>query len=435
MAETGPTIACGRPTIKTYLPSVLLILQCALLHPTFAHSRFTRLIRTSLTPINFIWCFTLPFRCSSRQPEDADPIKKLALSTLAFYMAIKSLEWGFASSAYYTRSLKTVDGIQRWEKIKDLSGSYKKLQEEEPCGLLKLTMWTLLHLSSQRGLHFTWGPTTVANTHGLPTLLLRLFSVKIPLTISLAFLVMTRDSPLGTPTSALLSLGVPNFPGLKIVSEALCTAGYGIFLASSMDLGFTFAAIVATLLYKLGTRVRCPDVILELVDPRYYVPIFNSPHKSSSVADFWGRGWHTCAQRIFLVLGGKPMTWLTKKIGANWRTQRVAGLFATFAASAIYHEYGVLAIAHSDKPHHYLFTEFPGTAFYFMVQPLAIIIEPYIIPHIPKALGGGKLWVWAFQILVAYPFRIRYMKDAHTLSPIRPLQQWTWMYILFPFEP
>lgn len=169
-----------------------------------------------------------------------------------------------------------------------------------------------------------------------------MFRVNIPLTAALSFLILTRDSSLGTPESALLSLDVPNFPGLKLLSEGLHTTCFGIWVACTLDNMYNILTLFVTCVHKMAVLSNCPQEILELCDPTYFPSILNSPHKSDSIAHFWSKGWHTVPQRMFLTTGGKPMVWIMKRLGASERVQRLAGMFGVFASSAVIHEYGKL---------------------------------------------------------------------------------------------
>lgn len=192
-----------------------------------------------------------------------------------------------------------------------------------------------------RGLQWTWGPAIVANVQTTASLFRKLFLLNLPLTLTIALIVLFRDSPLGTPASGLMWLGVPNFPGLKFLSESIYTAAFGTNLALVMEIRLTSMTIAMTFIHKLATWIDLPDSILDLCDPVYLPPVFKSPHKAQSLAEFWGHAWHVLLQRIFLIGGGKPMVWIAKTFGASSRTQRVAGLFGTFAISAFLHEYGM----------------------------------------------------------------------------------------------
>lgn len=135
-------------SFTTCLAVALLVVQCSLLHPFFTHSRLARVVRISLTPINFVWFFTLPLRYSFTPRVNDDPMVNMAMASLAVAMSIKSLEWGFAKGPVYLRPLKTVTGGPRWDKFKEEDQLCRKQQEEEPFNALNLGLWTLLHLTS-----------------------------------------------------------------------------------------------------------------------------------------------------------------------------------------------------------------------------------------------------------------------------------------------
>ncbi|KAG0152334.1 hypothetical protein CROQUDRAFT_649716 [Cronartium quercuum f. sp. fusiforme G11] len=424
---------CQPVTASALIPSVLVILQCTLLHPAFVNSKLARTIRVGLTPINASWAFMFPFRYCFQPLEISGPAN-MGIAISAIYTALKCLEWGFATGPYYKRPLKINQGVPKWEKVKETDDSYKKVQEDEPLTAFKLMTWTLLQLTSMRGLQFTWGPAMTANTQSTSYLIGRILRLIGPLTCSLALIVLARDSPLGTLSSGLLSIGVPNFLGLKLLAELLSAASFGIFLACTMDTRFTLATLFVTFLHKIAIFLQLPEHVLELCDPVYYPPMFNSPHNVTSIAEFWGRAWHTALQRIFLINGGKPAVWITNKLGTSSKIQRLSGLFGIFAVSAVLHEYLILAI--TQPPHHtpHTITSFPGSAFYFMLQPVAILIEPFIIPRIPKSLGGGRLWVWTFSILSSYSFRKQYLAKDGCAAGYPPLSKWSWMYVLSPIK-
>ncbi|EGG09747.1 uncharacterized protein MELLADRAFT_103817 [Melampsora larici-populina 98AG31] len=325
-------------------------------------------------------------------------------------------------------------GVEQWEKVKGSDEAYKKLQEAEPCDVFKLASWTLLQFTSFRGLQFTYGPAIAANNQSTFELLWRMFRVNICLTITLSFLILTRDAGLGSPKSALLSLDVPSFPGLNLLSETLYTTCFGIWVACSVDNLFNSLALLATCVHKIAILLNCPQEILEICDPKYFPSIFDSPHKSNSIAHFWGKGWHTVLQRIFLISGGLPIAWLVRRLGASHRILRLAGMFGVFASSAFLHEYAALQIAQRLDPNLALSTWFPESIVYFMLQPLAILVEPFVIPLIPKRLGGGRLWVWTFGLLAAFPFRDQYLFGMGVLQDVPPLKKWSMIYLLRPVK-
>lgn len=190
-----------------------------------------------------------------------------------------------------------------------------------------------------RGYQFTWGPALVAQSQTKFQLMRRLMIVNIPLTCALAVIIISRDSPEHTLRSGLVAMGVPDFIGFKYFAGAVHSICFGVFLSCMMECRFTLVTLVMTYAHQIAVWLRLSEPILELCDPIYYQPMFNSPQNMSSLADFWGKGWHTFLKRAFLVGGGKPAVWITNRMGISPKVQRLAGLFGTFAASAIIHEY------------------------------------------------------------------------------------------------
>lgn len=428
--QNGLPSQCKSITVQTFLPYALVMCQCALLHPTFVRSDLARLIRIGLTPINVIWSFTLPFRyCTS--PLESSAQANAGLAILGSYTALKCIEWGFASGAYYKRPLKTIDGVQQWEKIKE-DEIFKKNQEDEPCSAFKLITWTLLQLTSMRGLNFTWGPAAVANTLSTTYLIKRLLLISVPMNIAIAFITLTRDSPLRTPTSALLSIGVPNMPGLKILAESMYSLSFGVMLAGNMDTRFTLSTLLCKAVYKIMSTLQFPEEILDLVNPLYLPPMFYSPQSASSLADFWAESWHTLLKRVFVVAGGKPLVWITKRLGGDTKIQRSTGLIGIFLASGLLHEYLVLALAQPPHFNPHTLTSLPGSAIFFLLQPLGILIEPAIIPYIPKRIGGGTLWTFLFILTTTYYFREQVLGEGRLAATFRPLSKWSLLYTLLP---
>lgn len=119
-----------------------------------------------------------------------------------------------------------------------------------------------------------------------------------------------------------------------------------------MEISFTSLTLLMIYLHKLAISLNLSEPILELCDPIYYQPLFNSPHLMTSVSDIWGKGWQRFFQRTFIFGGGKPLIWLTKQMGMSSKVQRVVGLFGIFAASAVIHIYSSVTPLHLSEPSH-----------------------------------------------------------------------------------
>ncbi|EGG13186.1 uncharacterized protein MELLADRAFT_70401 [Melampsora larici-populina 98AG31] len=150
---------------------------------------------------------------------------------------------------------------------------------------------------------------------------------------------------------------------------------------------------------------------LELINPIYYPPIFNSPHLSNSLNDLWSHRWHPILKRSFLTLGGKPTFWFFNQfLGLNFKLSQLAGLIGTFLASGILHEYAVFALLHPVNPLDHLFDHSPALLYYFIAQSLAIIFESFL----PKKFS--RVFFIVFSMWICKPFINRYILDAKILD-------------------
>lgn len=408
-------------------------LQCMFLHPTFAKSKSTRFFRKAVAPITVTWLITYPFR-HPKLPLENHARENLALAMNCIYFTFKSIEWASLSRPVYDRVLSDVKGVKIWLKS-DLSPEVRREQEEAKWSLLELIGWTIKHISSLRGLEFDWGPQMVARKHSTWSLLLRIYKVRLVCLCAITFIVATRDSITRKPITVLRSIGIPEFYGLEFISESLLTMSMGIFLSGSMDIIYNSIIISTTFLHKILSSISfIKPSIIDFFDPTHYPLMFESPHLSENLAYFWGRGWHSLLKRIFVFNGGKPATSIVQHFGGSSKLQKLAGLFGVFFISACLHEYIIWVVAQEPHSHpHQIFKSIPGSGIFFILQTFGILIEPFLIPLIPKSLGGGKLWVWSFLTLTAKVFREQYFSPDRLDSLFLPLSDWSLKDLLIPF--
>ncbi|KAI9621869.1 hypothetical protein KEM48_007541 [Puccinia striiformis f. sp. tritici PST-130] len=148
---------------------------------------------------------------------------------------------------------------------------------------------------------------------------------------------------------------------------------------------------------------------------------------------FLGKSWHQKLRRPFLFCGGKPAMSLARFLGGSSNIQKACGAMGVFAISGFLHEYPMYAV--QREPHPYpreLFKSLPASFLFFFVQSFGVILEPFIIPHIPKRLGGGKLWTASFLLLTAPLFTRDICRPPGMFNRSGPLQQWTWLDIVVP---
>ncbi|EFP81074.2 hypothetical protein PGT21_009256 [Puccinia graminis f. sp. tritici] len=422
--------AQGIPTTSLFellLVISLLVIQCALLHPKFKDSSSARLTRLSLGPLIIGWALLYPFRLPVVPFEERDILHGF----LAVMMIFKSIEFTFASGPYHMRGLKTVEGVPVWEK-----DSVAKPSLEEPeSGLGDLALWTALLFTSQRGLRWSWGPVGKGNESSFLQALLELVRLQMVLLPCVGFVLYSQDwtTYSSDPRSALLSLGIPSFRGLGLVAGAIHSACTMLVVSSSLEMFNAVPVLLTYPLYPMAKSIGLSPKLYELLNPANYPPQFGSLFDFSSLANFWGKSWHQKFRRAFLFCGGKPAMSIARALGGSKNVQKACGAMGVFALSGFLHEYPLYA--YEREPHPYprqLFKTLPTSFLYFFVQSFGVILEPIIIPYIPKRLGGAKLWTISFLFLTAPLFTRDACRPGGPFNRYRFPQQWTWLDMVIP---
>lgn len=96
------TVTCKSPSHMMILRLLPIFLQCSLLHPHFARSSTIRQIRFWITPINVYQSITIPIDYCFLPLTQKGPFN-LCLGVWGFYLAMKSLEWGFTEGFWVGR--------------------------------------------------------------------------------------------------------------------------------------------------------------------------------------------------------------------------------------------------------------------------------------------------------------------------------------------
>lgn len=417
-------ILCRAPSFYGILFRLIpLWIQCSLLHPHFCKSSTLRWLRLLLTPLNVCILITIPIDYCFL-PLTKSGALNLPLAVWGFHLATKSLEWGI-TDGYWAGNY--------WNKPTSDSSSTPTVMapgaSEEVKSWTDIATWTTQQFFSYRGYQYGWG---LKPQHGVPTvleLILRLFISNCLRAISLAFLMTARDK--GSPTQVLATIGLPDFPLRSLLAEGLSTLAFGFLLIGGVDVQFSHYGLVCHAVHWIGGFVQLPKLILSLCDPNRFQHAFNSPHKATSLSWFWGKGWHQLFRRNFMMCGGFPASAMAKRLGGGLKLQRICGLFGCFFISGVLHEFVAHALARKPHPFpHVYFKEFPAAFLYFLVQPIGIILEPYIIPHIPRKLGGGWLWVLVFTLLTATPFSKQYAYKFRLVdNGYKPVTEWNIMTV------
>ncbi|MBW0466406.1 hypothetical protein O181_006121 [Austropuccinia psidii MF-1] len=424
-----PELYCKPVSYPLLSYSVIpFLLQGSLLHPQFRNRRIFRWIRLALTPLN-VYLNVIPLLEFCFLPASKRGSWNFCWGIWCTTLVMKSLEWGvsggFFEGKYWTRKEVAIKG----SKTAYVDGTPLP-EHSTPAEILN---WTLQQAAFPCGVQFGWGSKATLNTRRLRDVMKRMCLMHFVSLISTAFAVSCRD--LGSPTNVLLALGFPSFPGLTLLAEAIASISFTSFLISWFDVSYTYFVLVVYGVKWLDERWKLPVLIMEWFNPAFYPPAFSSPQTSASLRELWNKDWHQFLRRNLVLFGAQPAIWLAKRAGFQKTGQRVMSTFSVFLLSGILHEIYILTVykgkgsflGHASPKY------FPGALFYFLSQPFGLLIEPHIIPRIPRYLGGGTLWVWLFSLATLIPYRKSLFEDSGFLDEAYPsLSRWKFYYFLIP---
>lgn len=362
------------PQKITHIFLALNMFQCILMHPNFQYSSWARITRLCIALISFPWWVCYPFKVVLL-PLDQHIFENGTNGANCVMWGMKVIEWGFARGPYLTHrhpSKSTKSKLSNEVKpimiVKDEHD--KKLEGNDylDWGLTQLTSSVIythslfLNLTlvrcfflllmgiflvfdnvfiSFRGFRCSWGSVKITPHLNFFETLVSLYQNYLIGLISAISLIAVRDSPDVTPASALTQIGLPPFfYGHSIFARCIHTLSYGLAIKSVIEFINLSFSLISHIIYPIIISLRIlPNSICEFFNPIWYPPAFNSIFKSDSLAHFWGKAWHQMFRRGFMICGGIPASRLALHLGLNHQSQRLAGLFGTFAFSGLVHEY------------------------------------------------------------------------------------------------
>ncbi|KAF8546165.1 hypothetical protein OG21DRAFT_1451187 [Imleria badia] len=120
-------------------------------------------------------------------------------------------------------------------------------------------------------------------------------------------------------------------------------------------------------------------------DPAQWPPGFESPWRSTSLAQFWGRRWHQWLRHIFLVQAGYPLSFIFGRVGL---------VIGAFLSSAVYHHVGLNSLDGTSE-------------FWRMLVGFGMMAPGMFAEKIFTRLTGRKVcgltgWVWTMTWLVLW---------------------------------
>ncbi|MBW0528710.1 hypothetical protein O181_068425 [Austropuccinia psidii MF-1] len=406
-----------------------IFLQALLTHPALAtHDNRLRWWRLALLPINLRlsfgiindFCFT---------PITRRGCFNLSLACWGLHLAGRSLEWALFSNQ------PTNDAYQIQPQFLKSKQSQSASRSPSQFDLCKdIIAGSLDRFFSLRGLKYGWGRKLAEKERSLCyTVKLVVISHYVQM-IALVGCILFRDH--GSALNAWMAIGLPNFPGALILAEGLASLAFGFLIIAGMELSAGYLALLSHFITWVSQSVSLPFWFVSFWDPKLFIPLFHIPHQPPSLAWFWGKGWHQLFRRGYLICGALPASRAAAKLGFGLKAQRILGLFGSFLVSGIQHEIAIRFVARPTHPSpHVHFISYPGSLVFFLIQPIGILLEPYIIPLIPHSLGGAWTWTIIFILWTCIPFRDQYMLNYRVIDYLYPpLERWHKIGFAIPYK-
>ncbi|OSD01670.1 hypothetical protein PYCCODRAFT_1452719 [Trametes coccinea BRFM310] len=178
---------------------------------------------------------------------------------------------------------------------------------------------------------------------------------------------VTKQVPGVTPTGG--SIFLQELPPIEryALSTALHIA-HGVTIYAGVCIVYDVTSLVGVILFHQS--------------PSLWPPISGHLLEARSLHDFWVKTWHQAFRYTFLTLGGFAGQWLAGGIGM---------VFGCFAASAMFHEFGLLVAGKEPDMRVFIF---------FLLQAVGIALEKAFASLTGRRVGGwlGFLWTAIFVL-------------------------------------
>lgn len=321
-----------------------LLGQAVLLHPAYRTSQSARMLRLGLIPLALSFLASFAMRRRAQSTFAFDIAGNIFIGPMIAVTAMRSLIWGISSKPYH--------------RLKD-SGARGSFLDKLAFGLSLL--------SSPRGIGWSFGvplqPVNQTKTDFLRDTLKRLSGDLCIFTTSVVILAIIDISPYAT---------TPIF-------RYLMTFFSGTFSWTMLDSAGCCARLVALL---FG---------LDLAEYTFWL---DSPLRSTNLADFWSRRWHSLLKHVFVEGGAKPCEAIVQKLIGNGVLSRSAALIGAFTISGLIHEFGLWFATSPDL-------SFRTTGF-FVGQGLGVVLESTFSKLTGRRVGGWLGRIWMLLWLVAW---------------------------------
>ncbi|GAA5820407.1 hypothetical protein JCM3770_002432 [Rhodotorula araucariae] len=324
-------------------------------------------------------------------------------------------------------------------------------------------------LSSLRGIGYTWGPPlrSLARPSTSERAFVRRAVGAFVLahavsTACLALQVLDRDGELAPLLLQLAPVLSP--PAARFISVTLARLGVGASLHAQMNIGAEGASLVFYALHRLtnavlalgGSKVTWRTDF----DLREYPPLFDKPFEAmgeGGLAGFWGQRWHALFRDVFTSVGYRPVSKLARRVGLPKKVGQLAAVTAVFALSAWMHWQALVAARYLLAPtpsgvafaaaHHLplsslypapysslSFLERYGTWVFFLLQPVAVMLENAWVALTRRKIRGwyARVWTALWVVVLGQAVVGRSWLALGLVHGLPPLRLWSWERWLLP---
>lgn len=168
-------------------------------------------------------------------------------------------------------------------------------------------------------------------------------------------------------------------PLLRYVQSALFTIWVGSAGYLAINSIYLFTACVSVLLFRHS--------------PADWPPLFDSPWRATSLAEFWNKRWHQMYRRSFIVLGAKPF--LAIFGGGQSLVSRAAAVLGAFLVSGILHDWATWGMGCGTDPR--------AVLGFFLMNGVGVLLEECWRRSAPgREVRGWVGWVWTTAWLVGW---------------------------------
>ncbi|KNZ59510.1 uncharacterized protein VP01_1715g3 [Puccinia sorghi] len=388
------------------------------------------------------------------KPRETNAATNIGHFAWTYIMMSKSLDWGFFSGPQARRKFVRSGDPSGGEWLPAEKNSKTQLP---PLALLE---HVFSQLTSIRGAQFPWGHFSQINGNSWQRDLLKFLLCQMySLTVVGGLLYIGIEELPAIPIAEYFGWHVYHWmpsPTVAFVVRFITTPFLITCICATFEAMNSALAVCAHLAHPILCQLGFPEALCEFTDPTYYPPLFNNLASFNSLSEFWGKTWHQIFRRSFIILGSFPLGGVARGLGLTPKSQKILGFFGAFLASGYMHALRKLP---QYIPNHYLnFLCSHGSFFLafflmadsttssgnvplrdqlavftcFALQGLGALIEPILIPHIPKRLGGGKLWTICFLLVTVPFFSTQVSKPARLFSIFTPLDQWNILHLFLP---